>query len=621
MELDAQTVPVLGQSSSEEGQLEIFSCDICSKVFNSHLNLTIHKQTHENDSQYKCSYCGKTFARRSYWRVHELGHSRPFRCELCNQSFTRQYNLTVHLRVHTGEKPFQCEECGQSFTRQYTLVLHRRMHSGEKPHECPVCGKRFSRMQTMRSHAKTHSSALVCSKCNVVFPTQDKLERHFASHFKGDKPYICNICGFRCSFSSSLQKHKQKHTREKATPPVPPINPPAKVPEVMHPAQVTRLEQSIGFLRDQHGPSSLSRPTESADGPPGFFPEMLPSSQAVVVNTQQSEPNWVVLNDGRIVPGMPPIEMRQQRAGQRSYPSHPHSATARIMNQSTGCPPGRGNDIELVTKQEEGASDDNQLMISNICSLTLNTNVIDREADNHSNRSQENNDGSDATQESSMDSSLNSSSLNCIEQMLQRQDDPTTVPISNTASVKPSLEATQVGETGGQLSGSKKRKASLLHGFFRDVVRENKAMDDKTNKEQTNQATSDLSGASQRLLPRESNQAATIFWQDSIEVISSKVNRDKEDSGQGENNSKTRVDKQPLAIRPCSRKSVTSSSSTLTKSWHCQHCGITFSDNVMFIIHMGCHGNQHPFQCNSCGHQCENKVDFMLHFIGGQHNI
>uniref|UniRef100_A0A8D3BCG6 Zinc finger protein Pegasus n=1 Tax=Scophthalmus maximus TaxID=52904 RepID=A0A8D3BCG6_SCOMX len=52
---------------------------------------------------------------------------------------------------------------------------------------------------------------------------------------------------------------------------------------------------------------------------------------------------------------------------------------------------------------------------------------------------------------------------------------------------------------------------------------------------------------------------------------------------------------------------------------HCQHCDIYFPDNILYTIHMGCHGYENPFQCNICGHKCQSKYDFACHFARGQH--
>lgn len=51
----------------------------------------------------------------------------------------------------------------------------------------------------------------------------------------------------------------------------------------------------------------------------------------------------------------------------------------------------------------------------------------------------------------------------------------------------------------------------------------------------------------------------------------------------------------------------------------CGHCGITFEDEVIYSIHIGCHSHTDPFVCNVCGKQCTNKYGFYSHIMRG-HN-
>ncbi|XP_017338462.1 zinc finger protein Pegasus [Ictalurus punctatus] len=51
----------------------------------------------------------------------------------------------------------------------------------------------------------------------------------------------------------------------------------------------------------------------------------------------------------------------------------------------------------------------------------------------------------------------------------------------------------------------------------------------------------------------------------------------------------------------------------------CPHCQTYFGDNVLYTVHMGCHGYDQPFQCNVCGVHCSDKYDFACHFAQGQH--
>ncbi|GFO16429.1 Zinc finger protein pegasus [Plakobranchus ocellatus] len=49
----------------------------------------------------------------------------------------------------------------------------------------------------------------------------------------------------------------------------------------------------------------------------------------------------------------------------------------------------------------------------------------------------------------------------------------------------------------------------------------------------------------------------------------------------------------------------------------CYFCGVTFDDDVLFSIHVGCHSHTDPFMCNVCGKQCHNKYGFYSHIMRG----
>ncbi|KAI9500179.1 hypothetical protein BX070DRAFT_177378, partial [Coemansia spiralis] len=49
-------------------------------------------------------------------------------------------------------RPFKCETCEQSFSRNHDLKRHVKIHSGIKPHKCPKCGKSFGRSDALKRH-------------------------------------------------------------------------------------------------------------------------------------------------------------------------------------------------------------------------------------------------------------------------------------------------------------------------------------------------------------------------------------------------------------------------------------------------------------------------------------
>uniref|UniRef100_A0A3B3R0P8 Trichorhinophalangeal syndrome I n=1 Tax=Paramormyrops kingsleyae TaxID=1676925 RepID=A0A3B3R0P8_9TELE len=55
------------------------------------------------------------------------------------------------------------------------------------------------------------------------------------------------------------------------------------------------------------------------------------------------------------------------------------------------------------------------------------------------------------------------------------------------------------------------------------------------------------------------------------------------------------------------------------QSSKCAHCSVVFLDEVMYALHMSCHGDGGPFQCSICLHACADKYDFTTHIQRGLH--
>ncbi|KAK9542571.1 hypothetical protein VZT92_000421 [Zoarces viviparus] len=50
------------------------------------------------------------------------------KCSLCDRSFSQRGSLNRHVRSHLGVRPFSCPRCPMTFSRQYRVTEHMRVH-------------------------------------------------------------------------------------------------------------------------------------------------------------------------------------------------------------------------------------------------------------------------------------------------------------------------------------------------------------------------------------------------------------------------------------------------------------------------------------------------------------
>jgi KRAB domain-containing zinc finger protein len=58
------------------------------------------------------------------------------------------------MRIHTGKKPYKCLICQHTFTVKSSLTVHIKIHMGEKPYKCIVCQRIFTTNSNLTSHKK-----------------------------------------------------------------------------------------------------------------------------------------------------------------------------------------------------------------------------------------------------------------------------------------------------------------------------------------------------------------------------------------------------------------------------------------------------------------------------------
>ncbi|KAJ1721283.1 hypothetical protein LPJ53_004179 [Coemansia erecta] len=82
---------------------------------------------------------------------------KPYACDQCELTFSRQHNLKSHALTHSTERPFSCPICETPFRRQHDLKRHMKLHTGEKPHTCTNCGRSFARLDALNRHMRAEN--------------------------------------------------------------------------------------------------------------------------------------------------------------------------------------------------------------------------------------------------------------------------------------------------------------------------------------------------------------------------------------------------------------------------------------------------------------------------------
>ncbi|XP_065226778.1 zinc finger protein 182-like [Planococcus citri] len=205
-----------------------YKCYECAKTFHNKSVLEVHiKQGHFEMKSFVCDSCQKTFKSYAGLKTHIKSHDADFattslyRCNYCEKAYSNKYKLSIHARIHTGEKPHKCDLCGRSFRLRAGLNLHLKSHDKSRPFECEVCKKNFRNKHNLKIHLNTHDGkSYSCQQCERKYRHKDTLVKHIE---KCHTAVNCADCGERAEDAAEMKAHMKTHhksyLRRKETPP------------------------------------------------------------------------------------------------------------------------------------------------------------------------------------------------------------------------------------------------------------------------------------------------------------------------------------------------------------------------------------------------------------------
>ncbi|CAG9804589.1 unnamed protein product [Chironomus riparius] len=208
--------------------------------------------TIEENINYDCKYCSKSFKHETYLKRHItrihgqlLAKSRVniikndennLYCEICQQFFTTRGSLQKHMKVKHEyvdiKDRYVCDYCGDHFVIKYYLIRHIRVRHlkthvekriTDSPIPCEVCGKILRNRGLLKPHMRSHQKMTpndywYCDLCPRKFKTRGGCTWHIQQRHVLKTTFNCPYenCSVVYKGKWELKCHiKSKHTNQR----------------------------------------------------------------------------------------------------------------------------------------------------------------------------------------------------------------------------------------------------------------------------------------------------------------------------------------------------------------------------------------------------------------------
>ncbi|XP_021699285.1 zinc finger protein 62 [Aedes aegypti] len=199
----------------------------CGRRFYKKRQLYEHCQRHVNPDTFHCEICKKSFPdsegleKHNQW-IHTPDSEKPFKCEICDSVFIKEYLLKNHLMYHLAieQKIYYCKDCDRPFGAPSYLRTHlEAIHGAASSWVCDICAKGFSHKSFLEAHRLSHteegaaSLKRQCEHCKKWLKNAKSFTRHLKRCQSGG-PVTCDVCGKEVANEVSLASHKRFYHSE-----------------------------------------------------------------------------------------------------------------------------------------------------------------------------------------------------------------------------------------------------------------------------------------------------------------------------------------------------------------------------------------------------------------------
>ncbi|XP_033098459.1 ikaros family zinc finger protein-like isoform X2 [Anneissia japonica] len=660
----------LPPSPSDNG--DAFQCKLCTFIAPSAEILEEHRNVHMGRKPFKCEECGFASAYQNallqHMQLHreniQKGPDSPSEEEMDDHSSTNgndsliaQENMQSMLEgvdqdgVARGDRQpsvYQCKLCTYIAPTKTHLNEHMNVHSGNKPYKCLVCGFSSSFRSSLMRHLIVHTGTAKMFKCDrCLYQTPYKC--NLVTHRKKKHPEAM----YNVDFGSFLTQDEinRENSTTKMTSPTKNMD----INSMYNPSLTTVfpgtvLTNSVGINRMGNVSPIIDNKYQQAAidstaqhhmvhntfNHSGSSSVPLPNSGATPNSTSNSYTQDLPMADegSRTSPGSADGYL-PHHASRTIGGSASHSESTSGNNNGTGLNEQAvaidfSNSAQLSAEESSAASDNSGPVVSDVQSLTSSPGGITSPIMSPSDNIPPN------TTSATSPSTVNEISVitplqlqqKTYEEMLEkpfgakkRKRKPTPLPVPfgkrytmeinrerEAALARKAYEEGLTGRSEGDVPylSSRPMKSRILSG---NAFITSTSGNINHTENSLNQAASDITNTSSYSLAK----ASDYHLGSDESHYNYRLHHEK---GPHANQMRKRnVETQTIPGDNDTDENLASKGNIQT----CPYCGTMFPEQVIFSLHMSCHGTEHPFQCSICQYVCRDKIEFTCHITRSQH--